>query len=236
MTTTPLRLLLKVSGEVFRSRESLFSPEPLHWLASEIQSLRAAGHTVAVVCGGGNLWRARDHAKQPLDRTVSDGLGMLATYYNACLLQPHLPGSRVWGVHALPSLAEPYQALRVRSSLAMGELALLAGGTGNPYCSTDTAAALRALELECDLLIKLTSADGVYDQDPNKYPHAVRYAHRTYDEVLQQHLQVMDMQAFALCRANSLPIRVLRFGVPGLSLRAAAGEDVGTLISHSASA
>jgi len=225
------RVLLKVSGEGLG--ESGFDAAAVRALASEIAALAASGVETAVVVGAGNLVRGRDLPADLVDRTTADAAGMLATTANALVLADALRGARararVLTAVAMPEVAEAFTAERARALLADGEVVLLAGGTGRPYFTTDTAAALRALEVGAGVLLKATTVDGVYDRDPRKHPSAKRFVRLSFDEALERRLGVMDLTAFTLCRENGLPVVVFALA-PGALRRAAAGEPVGTRI------
>jgi uridylate kinase len=227
----PGRVLLKVSGEGLG--EGGFDPAALRRLAGEIAAVAASGVQVAVVAGGGNLVRGRDLPADLVDRTAADAAGMLATVANSLVLAEALrragARARVLTAVPMPDLAEPFTARRARELLDAGEVVLLGGGTGRPYFTTDTAAALRALEVGAGVLLKASTVDGVYERDPRKDPSARRFERLSFDEAIERRLGVMDPTAFTLCRENALPVVVFSLA-PGNLARAAAGEPVGTRI------
>jgi uridylate kinase len=228
---TKRRVLLKLSGEGLG--DGGFDPAAVRSLAAEIAALPRAGVECAVVVGGGNLVRGRDLPRDLVSRTAADAAGMLATVANSLVLAEAIRGAgapaRVLTAVPMPDVAESFTADRARERLAAGEVLLLAGGTGRPYFTTDTAAALRALEIGAEVLLKATTVDGVYDRDPKGDPSAKRFDRLSFDEALDGRFGVMDLTAFALCRENRLPIVVFSLA-PGTLSRAAAGEPVGTRI------
>ena len=229
------RIMIKLSGELF-AREGGFGlhHENLGEVAKSIKEVVDAGFEVVVVVGGGNIWRFRDTQDSGIERTSSDAIGMLATIMNGVGLQSALEtldqNTRVCSAIDVPQLAEPYLKRRAERHLEKGRVVICAGGTGNPYFTTDSAAALRALELQCDMLLKATNVDGVYDKDPNKHSDAKKYDKLTYQEAIEKHLNVMDQAAFSLCMDQNLPIRVFNFDKDGSLLKAAKGEKIGTLV------
>ena len=226
------RVLLKLSGEGLGARG--YDPDAVRAVAAEIAALPASGIEVAVVVGGGNLVRGRDLPPDLVPRTAADAAGMLATVANAVVLAEAVRAAgapaRVLTAVPMPDVAEPFTAVHARERLAAGEVLLLGGGTGRPFFTTDTAAALRALEVGAGVLLKATTVDGVYDRDPRKGRGAKRFARLSFDEVLERRLGVMDLTAFTLCRENALPIVVFSLRPAGNLARAAAGEPVGTRI------
>jgi uridylate kinase len=228
----PARVLLKVSGEGLG--DGGFDPAAVRSLAAEIAGVVRAGIPIAVLPGGGNLVRGRDLPADLVSRTTADAAGMLATVANALVLAEAIRGAgvpaRALAAVPMPDVAESFTAERARALLAAGEVPVLGGGTGRPFFTTDTAAALRALEVGADLLLKATTVDGVYDRDPRKDPAARKYDRVSFDEALEKRLGVMDATAFALCREHSLPIVVFSLRPAGTLLRAAAGEAVGTRV------
>jgi len=229
------RIMIKLSGELF-AREDGFGlhHEALDQVAVSVKEVVDAGFQVAVVVGGGNIWRFRDTQDSGIERTSSDAIGMLATIMNGVGLQSALESlgqnTRVCSAVDVPQLAEPYLKRRAERHLEKGRVVICAGGTGNPYFTTDSAAALRALELQCDVLLKATNVNGVYEKDPNKHDDAVMYDEITYADAINQHLNVMDQAAFSLCMDQSLPIRVFKFAPDGSLLKAAKGAKIGTLV------
>jgi uridylate kinase len=230
------RVVLKISGESLMGRgQAGIDLEALFHIAQEIKSARAAHHQIAVVVGGGNIWRgARGQGKQ-LDRIISDHMGMLATVINALAIQDALEQlgvpTRVLSAVEIAKMSEPYIRRRAIRHLEKGRIVVFAAGTGNPYFSTDTAAALRASEIEARVLLKATLVDGVYDSDPRKNAKAKRYKTLGLMDALQKRLGVMDATALSLCLDNKIPIRVFKMDVPGNIRKAIAGQDIGTLVT-----
>lgn len=227
--------MIKLSGEVFAKKgEFGLDDEIIAQVATSLETVHNAGFEVVVVVGGGNIWRWRDNKDNGIERTASDAMGMLATIMNSVGLQAALEHkgkfTRVCSAIDVPQLAEPYLRRRCLRHLEKGRIIICAGGTGNPFFTTDSAAALRALELQCDLLIKATNVDGVYDKDPKKHDDAVKYDELTYQEAIEKHLNVMDQAAFSLCMDQNLPIRVVKFAADDSLLKAAQGESIGTLV------
>jgi uridylate kinase len=230
------RVLLKLSGEALMGPQGYgISPEVLAHVAGEIAATAQLGVQLAVVVGGGNIWRgAPQSGKGGMDRATADYVGMLATVMNAVSLQAAIEQkgvvTRVQSAIAMSQLAEPYIRRRALRHLEKGRVVIFAAGTGNPYFTTDTAAALRAKEIEADVLLKATKVDGVYDKDPKAYRDARRYSAVTYLDALKGDLGVMDSTAFALCRDHDLPIIVFDMTTPGNIQRVIAGDPVGTHI------
>jgi uridylate kinase len=233
------RVLLKLSGEILGAEQgAALDGAGLALVAGQIEGALHAGSQVAVVCGGGNILRGSGPLGRQLPRTTADLIGMVATLANALALhgvltQRGVP-SRVLSAFEVPRVAELHNPRLAKESLARGEVVLFAGGTGNPYFTTDTAAALRALELDCTLLIKGTKVDGVYDEDPARNPQAKCFRRLTHSQVLQQRLGVMDLTAITLCMENALPIVVLNATCEGSVAGFLGGQDLGTLISSGA--
>jgi uridylate kinase len=235
VAAAPRRVLLKLSGEgLCREGGRGYDPEAVRSLAQEIAGLPLSGIQTAIVVGGGNLVRGRDLPGDVVERTAADAAGMLATISNSVVLAAALrtagARSRILTAIPMPDVADPFTADRARSALEDGEVLVLGGGTGRPYFTTDTAAALRALEVGAELLLKATTVDGVYDRDPRKGKGAKRFDTLSFDEVLERRLGVMDQTAFTLCRDNALPIVVFSLRPMGNLSRAAAGQPVGTRI------
>ena len=231
----PRRVLLKLSGEgLCREGGRGYDAEQVRSLAQEIAGLPLSGIQTAIVVGGGNLVRGRDLPGDVVERTAADAAGMLATISNSVVLAAALrtagARSRILTAIPMPDVADAFTADRARNALEDGEVLLLGGGTGRPYFTTDTAAALRALEVGAEVLLKATTVDGVYDRDPRKEKGAKRFDTLTFDEVLKRRLGVMDQTAFTLCRDNALPIVVFSLRPWGTLSRAAAGQPVGTRI------
>ena len=228
------RILLKLSGEALRSPGSMdnISPEIVARIAEEIAQAHRAGVQIGLVVGGGNFWRGRSSGK--MDRMDADKIGMLATVMNALAVKDAL---RQQGVDAvvmtssfMPQVAECFTSDKAIAALESGKIVVFGGGTGNPFFSTDTATALRAVEVSADVMFKATMVDGVYDKDPHKYPDAKKYDTLTFTKVLEDQLAVMDGTAATLCRDNKLPILVFDLADPDNIARAVQGENVGTLV------
>jgi len=231
------RILLKLSGEaLLGSRGFGVDAEVVHRIAQEVHDVHQLGVQVAIVVGGGNFIRGVAASAQGLDRVVADHMGMLATVINALALQDALEkrGSptRVVTAIEMREVAEPFIRRRAIRHIEKGRVVVLAGGTGNPYFSTDTAAALRAMELKADVILKATKVDGVYDADPKKVPGAKMFAQITYLDVLSRGLAVMDTTAISMCMDNSLPIIVFNLNVPGNLGRVVLGEKIGSLVAR----
>lgn len=228
------RVLLKVSGEALAGEKGFgISEETLHRITSKILQMSQMGVEVAVVVGAGNFWRGR--YGQDMDRTTADHMGMLATAMNALALQDSLESQgasvRVQSAIEMRQFAEPYIRRRAMRHLERGRIVVFACGTGNPFFSTDTAAALRAAEIEADAILLAKAVDAIYSEDPRKNPDAVRYSHLSYLDVLNQGLQVMDTTAISLCMDNNIPIVVFGLEPPENILRAVSGENLGTIVS-----
>src|SRR3989339_2080638 len=231
------RIMLKLSGEALsKEGEQGIDHESVMDLAKEIQSVAKKGIQIAIVVGGGNIWRWRDTTESGIERTASDAIGMLATIMNSVALQSALEflslDTRVCSAINVPQLAEPFIRRRALRHLEKGRIVICSGGTGNPYFTTDSAAALRALELGCEVLLKATNVDGVYDKDPGKFKNAKKYASLSYQEAIGKHLDIMDQAAFSLCQDQHLPIRVFNFQNRDNLLKAATGKDIGTLVHN----
>jgi uridylate kinase len=229
------RIMLKLSGEVFAGSEGFGIDKPtLDQIAKQIAEVAALPVELVIVVGGGNIWRYRDTKESGIERTVSDSMGMLATIMNSVALQSALEAcnaeTRVLSAVNIPQLAEPFIKRRALRHLEKGRIVICGGGTGNPYFTTDSAAALRALEMSCDVLLKATNVDGIYDKDPRKNKDAVKYEELTYTEAIQKNLGVMDQAAFSLCQDQGLPIIVFNFFEKGSLLRVAKGEKIGTVV------
>ncbi len=229
------RLLLKISGEALMGDTSYgISPAVLELVASEVVDVAKLGIEVAVVVGGGNIFRGVSESAKGMDRASADYVGMLATVMNAVSLQGAIEKlgqpTRVQSAIEMSQLAEPYIRRRAIRHLEKGRVVIFAAGTGNPFFTTDTAAALRAMEIGAEILMKATKVDGVYDKDPRKHADARRYEQVTFTDALKQDLKVMDATAFALCRDNELPILVFDMTKRGNIDRVVRGEAVGTRI------
>ncbi|MEN1940320.1 UMP kinase [Luteimonas sp. MJ246] len=229
------RVLLKLSGEALMGDEDYgIDPKVINRLAAEVIEAQAAGAEIALVIGGGNIFRGAGLAAGGMDRVTGDQMGMLATVINALAMQDALEklGAKVRVMSAIKinDVCEDYIRRRAIRHLEKGRLTIFAAGTGNPFFTTDSGAALRAIEIGADLLLKATKVDGVYDSDPKKNPEAVRFDRLSYDEVIRRDLQVMDTAAFALCRDSDLPLRIFDMEQPGQLLRILKGEPIGTLV------
>lgn len=228
------RIMLKLSGEAL-SGENGFGIDfnVTKRIAEEIKELVDMGIEIGAVVGGGNIWRGR--SGEGMDRTTADYMGMLATCINALALQDSLENigvnTRVQTAIEMREVAEPFIRRRAMRHLEKGRVVIFAAGTGNPYFSTDTTAALRAAEIEADAILLAKKVDGVYDKDPHKYSDAKKYDKLTYIQVLEQGLQVMDSTATSLCMDNSIPIVVFGLDSPGNIKRAVSGDKIGTLVS-----
>jgi uridylate kinase len=229
------RILLKVSGEaLLGDRPYGVDPGFCSFIAAQVAAVQALGVEVAIVVGGGNIFRGMAAAAKGMDRATGDYIGMLATVMNALALQDAIEKAgvptRVMSAIAMNEVAEPYIRRRAQRHLEKGRVVIFAAGTGNPYFTTDTAAALRAVEIGAEVILKATKVDGVYDTDPLKDPTAVRHEHLTYADVLNGRLQVLDATAVSLCMENDLPIIVFDLNQPDNIRRVASGEPVGTRI------
>ena len=233
------RILLKLSGEVLMGEQQFgIDPEYVARLAGEVKDARDSGLEVCLVIGGGNIFRGISGASKGLDRTTGDYMGMLATVMNALAMQNALERlgveTRVQSAIPMPAVCEPYIRRRAERHLEKGRVVIFAAGTGNPFFTTDTGAALRAAEMGCNALLKGTSVDGVYDSDPKKNAGAKRYDTISYDKVLSDNLKVMDAAAVALCRENHIPIVVFSIREKGNVARVLAGEGVQTIVQEEA--
>ena len=228
------RVMLKVSGEALSGENGFgFDFETVGRIAREVKSLVDMGVEVGLVVGGGNIWRGR--TGEGMDRTTADHMGMLATCINALALQDALEGigvlTRVQTAIEMKEIAEPFIRRRAVRHLEKGRVVIFGAGSGNPYFSTDTAAALRAAEIEADVILLAKNVDAVYDKDPNKFADAKKYDKLTYMEVIEQGLQVMDTTATTLCMDNNIPILVFGISDEGNIKRAIKGEKIGTIVS-----
>ena len=245
MPTSPAprykRVLLKLSGESFaRPGESGICVSEVQGICEQIKRVVESGVQLAIVCGGGNILRGREfsNSNSIVAPAMAHYMGMLATAINALALQDVMEHfgipTRVQSAIPIPPVAEPFIRRRCIRHLEKGRVVILAAGTGSPFVTTDTAAALRAREIDADVVVKATRVDGVYSDDPLKNPHAVRYSEITYQEVLRQNLQVMDAQAIHHCMEHNIPIVVLNYQKPGNIERAIAGERLGTRVGPTA--
>lgn len=231
------RILLKLSGEAMAGEAGFgIDAARVAEIAAEIHAVAQAGVQVGMVVGGGNFFRGLQPGPANLDRVVTDQMGMLATVINALALQAALEKrgafTRVMSAIEMHQIAEPYIRRRAIRHLEKGRLVIFGAGTGSPYFSTDTAASLRAVEINAGVVAKATKVDGVYDRDPALHPGATRYERVSYQDVLARNLAVMDSTAISMCRENHLPIIVFNLNVPGNIMRMAQGEPIGTLITE----
>ncbi len=230
------RILLKLSGEALLGREDYgIDPQMIQRIAVEIRDVTRLGIQVAVVIGGGNIFRGAGLAESGIDRVTGDHMGMLATVMNSLALQDAMESigvdARVMSAVSVHDVCEDYIRRRAVRHLEKSRVVICAGGTGNPFFTTDTAAALRAIEIGADLLLKATKVPGVYSADPAVDPHAERYERVSYDRVIESKLGVMDANAIVLCRDQHMPIRVFNLFEEGALVRIAKGEAIGTLVS-----
>jgi uridylate kinase len=231
------RILLKLSGEILAGETSFgIDPDRIHAIAGEIEDVHRMGIQVGIVVGGGNIFRGGQSARYGMDRVSADTMGMLATVINALALQDQLEQrglfTRVQTAIDMNKVAEPFIRRRAIRHLEKGRIVILAAGTGNPYFTTDTAAVLRAIEIEADVVLKATKVDGVFTSDPVVDPHAALYERLHYSDVLARDLKVMDSTAISLSKDNRLPIVVFNFNVPGNLVRVLSGERVGTVVTE----
>ena len=229
------RILLKLSGEVLAGEQGFgIDPKKATELANEVKSIYEMGVSIGLIIGAGNIFRGLQAASKGMDRVTGDYLGMLATIMNAISLQDALEKvgveTRTLSAITVSKIAEPYIRRRALRHMEKGRLVIIAGGTGNPYFTTDTAAALRATELHAEVVIKGTKVDGVYDKDPVVNSDAKRYKSISFNEVLSKNLRVMDLTAITLCKENALPIRVFNINNKGDLKRLLNGEDIGTTV------
>ncbi len=231
------RVLLKLSGEsLMGSQEFGIDNKILQFFAEEIQKAYNAGAELGIVIGGGNIYRGLSATSQGIDRATGDQMGMLATLINSLALQNALEKkgiyTRLMSAINMEAIAEPYIRRRAIRHLEKRRIVIFGGGTGHPYFSTDTAASLRAVEINADVIIKGTRVDGVFDSDPEKNPNAFRFDQISYLDVLKKNLRIMDLTAVSLCRENNLPMIVFNMDVPDNLLKLITGEDIGTLINN----
>ncbi|MCL1982443.1 MAG: UMP kinase [Clostridiales bacterium] len=227
------RVILKISGEALAGENKFgLNEEMLLRVAKEIKEVKALGVQIAIVVGGGNFWRGR--ASKSMDRATADYMGMLATVINAMALQDAFESigipTRVQSAIEMKEVAEPYIRRRAISKLNRGEVVIFGAGTGNPFFSTDTTAALRAAEIEADVILLAKKVDAVYSDDPEKNPNAVKYDTLTHQEVLEKGLGVMDSTAASLCKDNNIPVHVFALSQEGNILKAVMGEKIGTIV------
>ena len=229
------RILLKLSGEALMGDQEFgIDPHVLNRYSAEIKQVKNLGVEIGIVIGGGNIYRGVSNSTNNIDKVTGDHMGMLATLINALALQSALEHdgmiTRLISAFRMEVIAEPFIRRRAVRHLEKGRIVIFGAGTGNPYFSTDTAAALRAVEIEADVIIKGTRVDGVYDSDPERNPSAFRFPEISYLDVLQKDLKVMDMTAITLCKENKLPILVFNMNIPGNLKRLILGDPVGTRV------
>jgi uridylate kinase len=231
------RIVLKLSGEAMAGTSGIgIDPDRAEEIATRIKQIHEHGIQIAVVIGAGNLWRGQIGVNRGMEQSTADHMGMIATVMNGLALQDALERigvvTRVQTAIQMNAVAEPYIRLRAIRHMEKGRVVIIAGGTGNPYFTTDTAAALRAMEVNADIVIKATKVNGVYTADPKKDPNATRFETLTYKEALDNKFEIMDMTAFTLCQENHMPILVVNFWTEGDLFKAVQGDHaVGTLIS-----
>jgi len=230
------RILLKLSGESLGGENGMgICPEAVHDIARQIEEVQELGVQVVVVIGGGNIFRGLAGSEKGIERATGDYMGMLATVINSLALQDALEkrgvATRVQSAIAMSQVAESFIRRRAMRHLEKGRVVIFSGGTGNPYFSTDTAAALRANEIGAEVILKATKVDGIYDSDPKKNPEAKRFPKVSYLDALQKQLKVMDSTAFSLCMDNKMPIIVFNMFTPHNLQKVVQGEEVGTLVS-----
>ncbi|MDE0789408.1 MAG: UMP kinase [Woeseiaceae bacterium] len=230
------RVLLKLSGEALMGGLDYgIEPKVIQRIAGEIAIAREAGVEIAIVIGGGNIFRGAGLARAGMDRVTGDHMGMLATVMNALAIQDALESinvyARVMSALQINAICEDYIRRRAVRHLEKGRVVILAAGTGNPFFTTDTAASLRAIEIGADVLLKATKVDGVYDSDPMGNPDAKRFETVSYDQVLTDKLSVMDATAIVMCRDNNLPLRIFDLTRPDALVRAMSGEEIGTIVT-----
>jgi uridylate kinase len=233
------RVLLKLSGESLMGDQTFgIDPGVLKRYSEDIKAVAALGVQLGIVIGGGNIFRGVSNSHDGIDKVTGDHMGMLATLINALALQNAMEQTgmvtRLMSAIRVDVVAEPFIRRRALRHLEKGRIVIFGAGTGNPYFTTDTAAALRAVEIEADVIIKGTRVDGIYDSDPERNPSAVRFEQMSYLDVLQKDLKVMDLTAITLCRENKLPILVFNMNTPGNLLRLIQGEPVGTKVMDKA--
>ncbi len=233
------RILLKLSGEALMGEKEFgIDSEVLSKYAEEIKAVQALGVQIGIVIGGGNIYRGVENSTDGIDKVTGDHMGMLATVINALALQNALERhgvfTRCQTAINMERIAEPYIRRRAIRHLEKGRIVIFAAGTGNPYFTTDTAAVLRGIEVEADIIVKGTRVDGVYDSDPEVNPAAVRFSLISFDDVFRKDLKIMDMTSITLCKENKLPIAVFNMNVPQNLKRLVLGEEIGTTVNGSA--
>jgi len=232
------RILLKLSGESLMGSKGFgIDSKVLEFFASEVKKVHEVGLELGLVIGGGNIYRGLSAKSQGIDRATGDYMGMLATVINSLALQNEIEKenipTRLMSAIKMEAVAEPYIRRRAIRHLEKGRVVILGSGTGHPYFSTDTAASLRAVEIEADVIIKGTRVDGVFDSDPEKNPNAVKFDSISYLDILKKNLRIMDLTAVSLCQENELPMIVFNMNLEDNLLKLVTGEDVGTIISNS---
>lgn len=230
------RILLKLSGEILQNQAGFgLEKSQVDQIVSTLIKINKTKTQIAIVLGAGNYWRYRDTKTLEIERTKSDLIGMLATIINCQAISSTLEKAglktSIYSAIQVDKLTKPFDSIQAKKDLEKGKIVFLAGGTGNPFFTTDSAAALRALELECDILLKATKVDGVYDSDPVKNPNAQKFTQLTYQEVLEKNLQVMDLTAISLCKENKMPLRVFNMLQPENLQKIIQGEEIGTYIN-----
>jgi uridylate kinase len=235
MITPYKRVLLKLSGESLMGDESYgIDPKRLREYAYQIKDIVETGIRLGIVIGGGNIFRGLVGAADGFDRVKGDQMGMLATVINSLALQSELEKhgvtTRVYTAIRMEPIGEMYSKQKAVEAVKQSEVAIIAAGTGNPFFTTDTASALRAVEMGCDVLLKGTRVDGIYDSDPEKNPDAKKYTKLTYDEVYERGLKIMDLTATTLCKENNMPIVVFDMDTPGNLRKVVTGQNIGTLV------
>ena len=230
------RVLLKLSGEILAGDEGFgIDPSKASYLANQIKSIYDLNISIGLIIGAGNIFRGMEAASRGMDRVTGDYLGMLATIMNAISVQDALEKvgceTRTLSAIDVKQISEPYIRRRAIRHIEKGRIVIVAGGTGNPFFTTDSAAALRATELGAEIVIKGTKVNGIYDKDPEKYNKAKKYSKITFDKVLKNNLRVMDLTAITLCKENNLPIQVFDIKIPGALKQIILGEHIGTLVS-----
>ena len=231
------RILLKLSGEILAGNSGFgIDPEKASYLANEIKSIHEIGLDIGLIIGAGNIFRGIEAASRGMDRVTGDYLGMLATIMNAISMQDALENvncqTRTLSAIDVKQISEPYIRRRAIRHIEKGRIVIVAGGTGNPFFTTDSAAALRATELGADIVIKGTKVDGIYDRDPFVHKNAIKYNNISFDQVLKENLRVMDLTAITLCKENNLPIQVFDIKIPGALKKIVLGEPIGTIVSE----
>jgi len=231
------RILLKLSGEVLAGKSGFgIDPEKASYLANQIKSIHEIGLDIGLIIGAGNIFRGIEAASRGMDRVTGDYLGMLATIMNAISMQDALEKvncqTRTLSAIDVKQISEPYIRRRAIRHIEKGRIVIVAGGTGNPFFTTDSAAALRATELGADIVIKGTKVDGIYDRDPFVHKNAIKYNNISFDQVLKENLRVMDLTAITLCKENNLPIQVFDIKIPGALKKIVLGEPIGTIVSE----